>query len=265
MAVALAMVPLTGGARVSRSKLAEHFAEWDDVVSPPEIDKGDGTLTFGHGEYFVAVALMPAPIPAQELEGPIATSWLWPEAEQQLAEQKGHLIVTAMTKDDQTDPVAHRKVLTQITASVLASTEGALGVYWGDAGQLVGRELFLEMATEMLPDEIPLPLWVDFRVGPVDQESGLSYGFTDGMEELGHKELVTQNATEPPGELRQRLMAIAEYLLANGAVIQDGHTVGEDDNERITVVFGPSPFGHEGDVMQLDYSSKKKRGWFGRR
>jgi hypothetical protein len=259
------MVPLEGGAKLSRSKLAAHFTTWDDVVSEPVVEKGDGTLSFDHGEYFAAAALMPAPIPSGDLEGPISTSYLWPESRTELARMRGHLIVTVGKSGEDADPIELRKVLTQVTASVLASTEGALGVYWGEAGMLIGRDVFTDMATSMLPNETPFLLWVDFRVGAVDHDSGLSFGFTDGLEELGHMELVTQNATESPGELRERMMGLADYLLTNGPVIEDGHTVGEDENERIAVVVGPSPFGHEGHVMRLDYSSKKKKkSWFGR-
>jgi hypothetical protein len=184
-----------------------------------------------------------------------------------MAQQQGHLIVTALSPEETPDPVEQRKVLTQVTASVVATCEGALGVYWGDAGHLIGHDLFVAIATDMLPNNVPLPLWVDFRVGPVDHESGLSFGFTDGLEELGLMELVTQNATDSPGELRERLMSIADYLVTNGMVFEHGHTVGEDEDERITVRIGSSPFGHEGDVIELDYSSKKKlkRSWFGRR
>lgn len=265
MAVALAMVPLAKGARLSSSKLAADFATWDDVFAPPEVEKKEGIISFDHGEFFVAIGIMPAPIPADSLEGPMATSWLWPDAAKELPQHKGHLIVSVNHFAGEPDPVEIRKVLTQAVASVLASSEGALGVYWGESGMVIGRDLFIEMAREFLPAQVPLVLWVDFRVGPVDQDSGLSYGFTAGMDNLGLMDLVTSNASEPPGELRQRLINIAEYLLDNGLVIEDGHTVGESAEEHIRVVYGPSPFGHEPQVMQLDYTSKtKKKGWFGR-
>src|SRR5690606_7443017 len=121
ISMSMAMVPLAPGARLSRSKLAAHFATWDDVLAPPEIEKGDGSLTFGHGEYFFIVMWMPAPIPAEELKGPIATSWLWPGAASELADHKGHLIVTAMAASGDADPVELRKALTQVVASVVAS------------------------------------------------------------------------------------------------------------------------------------------------
>jgi hypothetical protein len=41
--------------------------------------------------------------------------------------------------------------------------------------------------------------------------------------------------------------------------------VGEDENERIRVVYSNSAFGHEGRVMRLDYSAvqpqAKKKWW----
>lgn len=265
MAVTMAMVPLAKGARLSSTKLAADFATWDDVLAPPKIEKQEGTIAFDHGEFFAAIGIMPAPIPGDSLAGPIETSWLWPDAAKELSPHKGHLIVTVGTSSDDPNPVEIRKLLTQVVASVLASTEGALGVYWAEAGLVISRNLFLEMAREFLPAQSPLLLWVDFRVGPVDHESGLSFGFTAGMNHLGLMDLITSNASEPPGELRQRLIYIAEYLLDNGLVIEDGHTVGESAAETIRVVYGPSSFGHEQPVMQLDYSSKsKKKGWFGR-
>lgn len=266
MSVAIAMVPLSAGARLSGSKFAAHFADWDDVMGPPEYEKQKGTLTFEHAGCIVAVGLMPAPIPGNDLEGPVATSWLWPEAKAEIEKQRGHLIVTVIDKSEALSAVELRKLLTQVTASVVATSDGVLCVYWPEAGQLIKPDLFVEMAKEILPDGLPLLLWIDFRVGPVDEESGLSYGFTDGLEELGLMELVTENATESPGELRDRFIGIADYLLTNGPVINDGDTVGEDANERIVVQYDTSPFGHEGKVMRLDYSSKpRKRGWFGRR
>src|SRR5262252_4981186 len=42
------------------------------------IDRGDGRVfSFEVGDEFFALALMPVPYP--DLEGPIATSWMWPQ------------------------------------------------------------------------------------------------------------------------------------------------------------------------------------------
>jgi hypothetical protein len=262
MAVAIAMIPLVKGARLSPSKtLADLKATWSLDIDPASVKKESGTLSFGIGETFAAIAVMPAPIPASELEGPIATSILWPDAGKELAQSRGHLIVTVMSPLEEDSPVELRKQLTMVTASVLEGCEGSQGVYWGDATMLIRRDVFREIAIESLP-EPPLLLWVDFRVGA--GENGKAAGFTTGMEALGLMEIESNAANEPPAQFRDRLMGIANYLVTNGLVIQNGHTVGEDENEKIQVVYGQSNFGHEHAVMRLQYEPRKKKAFWKR-
>ncbi len=265
MSSAIAIIPLEKEAYVSQSEFdAEWQSSWSEAMDELNFEESSGLLTFGCGDYFIAVMPIDSPIPSDNTEGPASTSWLWPDASRDLAGHAGHLIVTVMDQSEN-GLVEQHKILTQAVASVVATCAGALGVSWGKAGFLVPAKLFGEMARELLPDAIPFMLWVDFRVGPVDNDSGLSWGFTDGLEDLGLMEMATDNATEGPGELRERLMSIADYLITNGPVIENGHTVGEDADEKITARFAKSPFGHEAEVMMLDYSTKKKkRSWFGR-
>jgi hypothetical protein len=261
MGVAIAMIPLAKGARLSPSKtLADLKETWSLEIDPESVKKESGTLSFGMGETFVAIALMPAPIPPTELEGPIETSVLWPDAAKDLAQSRGHFIVTVMSPLED-NPIELRKELTMVVASVLEGCEGSQGVYWGEATMLIRRDLFRDIAIESLP-EPPLLLWVDFRVGAA--EGGKAAGFTTGMEALGLMELESDAASEPPAQFRDRLMAIAGYLIENGLVIQNGHTVGEDENERIQVVYGRSSFGHENAVMRLEYEPRKKKAFWKR-
>ena len=264
MGVVIAFVPVAAGARLSRARLAADFARWGNVACEPVVEQQGDRLSFDVGNCFVVAALMPAPIPPEELEGPMATSWLWPEAAVELTRQEGHYIVTVGNADGSATPLELHQLLVQATTSVLASTETALGVYNGEAGMLVSRDLYLEMARELLPDGLPIYLWIDFCVGPIDHDSGLSYGYTTGLEAFGHMELVTENASESPSQLHERLSNLADYLITHGPVILDGHTVGSNDEEKITVRYGSSRFGHKGTVMRLDYSTKKKRSWFER-
>lgn len=90
-----------------------------------------------------------------------------------------------------------------------------------------------------------------------------STGFTAGMKALGHMEFETQQCPEPPGELRERLLSLVNYVVENGPIIGDGNTIGEDEHEKIRIVYGPSSFGHEGQVMPLVYekTSPTKPWW----
>ncbi len=241
---------------------ADLAATWPDLPTAGETEKSEKSIVFDVGDAMVTLTLMPGPIPWSDLEGPCQTSVLFPNAIEILKPHRAHLLIAILFKGQPT-PVERSTLLTQVTASVLNVCEAALGVYWGNATMVIPKDLFREVAIESLP-EPPGLIWIDFRVGP--NEEGSTSGFTCGMKALGLMELETENATESPGELRERFEGLAWYLLENGLVVKDGHTIGEDANTRIRVDYTNSSFGHQSQVMRLDYSGtrKKKKGWFGR-
>ncbi|HMP02277.1 MAG TPA: DUF4261 domain-containing protein [Gemmatales bacterium] len=254
MSIALAFIPLSAPAKLSASAIvAELNRQWPDLPTPTSDPASDERLIFEMGETSAIVAMLPAPIPWSDLEGPCQTSWLWDEAEAALRPHQAHIIVTVMGEED---PVERSRLLTQFCAAVLATCPEALGVFWGSAALLVPAKVFLDVAREVMPEGPPLFIWVDVRVGLGDDGSLCAY--TAGMEALGHMEFETENAPEQPGELRDRLFALASYLVENGPVIKDGDTVGQDASEQIRVVYADSVFGTEGKVMRLEYGGVKR-------
>lgn len=261
MSISIAFIPLAPKAKMSSAAIRADFAEnWPDLPTPEPFKVEKDQTGFRIGDSDVIIAFMRAPIPWSDLEGPCQTSWLWKDAEAALSDHAGHLIVTVLSKEG---PVEQSRLLTQICASVLATCEQAPGVFWSNATLLVPSKVFQDFARDVMPHGPPLHIWVDFRAGPSGK--GKTSGFTTGMAALGHMEFETESASEPPGELRERFIALANYLLENGPVIKDGDTIGEDANERIRVVYAKSAFGHEGRVMRLEYTSTgARKGWFGR-
>ncbi len=259
LALAISMVTFSDDPQLSVADIQRDMAtKWADLPTSTDADETDNTLSFSVGSADVILGQMPAPIPWSALEGPCATSILWPDATNALKEHKTHAIVTV---SGELDPIELSTVLMQATASLMATSPTAIGVYWGNATLVIPKDMFIDFAVEVLPHGPPLHVWVDFRVGADDGKS--SSGFTTGMAALGHMEFEAQNAAEPPGELRERFLALASYVVENGPVINDGNTVGEDANERIRVVFSDSAFGHEEKVMRLVYEqeSPKKPWW----
>jgi hypothetical protein len=243
------MVTFSDDPQLSITNIQRDLAtKWSNLPSATDADERDNTLSFRIGTSGVILGRMPAPIPWSDLEGPCATSILWPNARDALKEHKTHVIVTVI---GELEPIALSTLLTQATASLLATSPTALGVYWSNATLVIPKDMFIDFAVDVLPHGPPLHVWVDFRVGKNEDKSSL--GFTTGMVALGHKEFETQNAVESPGELRERFLALAGYVVENGPVINDGDTVGEDASERIRVVYSDSAFGHDGKVMRLVY------------
>lgn len=253
------MIALGANPKISMTAIQRDLkTNWADLPDAGKAEKKDATFSFQVGDVDVIVGHMPAPIPWSDLEGPCATSVLWPDAAKKLKTHKSHLIVTV---SGDTEPIDRAKLLTQVIAAIVGTCDSAVGVYWGDATLVVSAEMFRDFAIKVLPDGPPLHIWIDFRVGK--NKNGKSSGFTTGLKAFGLMELETENSPEPPGELRERFLGIAGYLIANGPVVRDGDTIGEDANERIRAVYSKSAFGHKGKVMRLDYEPvRSKKPWW---
>jgi hypothetical protein len=257
MVLSMAMIALGPNAQPSSAAIqAELARQWPSLPKAQAAESKDDTFCFRIGSLDVIAGLMPAPIPWSDLEGPCATSWLWKDAATAMRAHTTHMILTVSGEEG---PVERLRLLTQVTASILATFPEVVGVFWTPATLVIQPPLFRDFATEMI--ERPLYLWVDFRVGK--NAAGKTSGFTTGMESLGHMEFETEDSPEPPNELRDRFFGLANYVLDNGPVIRDGDTIGENANERIRVVYADSAFGHKGKVMRLEYTQvkQKKRWW----
>lgn len=259
MPVSVAMALLNQTCPVSANEIER---TWHDTwpTSPPATDfsQDKNVISFRVGEVMVFLAEMDAPVPWSDLEGPCATSILWPRVEEALRPHRAHWILSLM---GEFDPLNGAALLTRVTAVFLKCCPAALGVYWGNATLLVPKPLFIDFAEKILPNGPPIQIWIDFRVG--SEQARTSSGFTNGMKALGFMDIEAVNVPEPPEQLYERLMAICEYLVVNGPVIRNGHTIGEDENEKIRVVYGPSSFGHEGEIMRLVYeSASAKKPWW---
>jgi hypothetical protein len=253
--ISLAFVPLAAKARIYAKDVAADIArKWPDFPDVKPEEGNPGQLSFETGGLSVIAQYVPRPIPWGDLEEPCQTSMLWEDAEEELRDHAGHMIVTTF---GDAEPLDRMKFLTVVLAGMLGACDKALGVYWGGARLVVPSKLFQDMAKDILPDGLPLFIWIGFRAGKNDD--GTTSGFTTGLRDLGHREFETDNATDSVGTLRERLFNLSCYVLENGPVIKDGNTVGADESEKIRVVYSESLFGNEGEVMRLDYQTGRKK------
>ena len=256
MSISIAMVALGKGGKISASKFRDVWtSSWPGAPVPSKPEKKDNTVSFRVGDADIIYGLMPAPIPWSDLEGPCATSWLWPDASEQLRSHTKHVIVTVSSD---ASAIERARILTQATSVLLACCDAAIGVLWCTSTVVMPSKMFQDFAVEMLPDHPTPYIWVDFRAGP--GEEGKTSGFTSGLSELGLMDMETSNSPEPPGELRDRFFGLATYLIENGLVIQDGNTIGESAEEQIRIDYVDSSFGHQGKVMRLDYEAAEVSG-----
>lgn len=230
-------------------------ANWHELDSFRNKSSSESTFSFDVNHAQVAIGVMDAAIPSSDLEGPCATSVLWPDAKEEVQHHQSHLIVTV--RSEELSLIEVSTLLTKITAAIMAVSQHAIGVYWCNATLVIPKDMFIEFAVDVLPTENPVLMWVDFRVGT--DEAGNVTGFTQGLASLGLMELEASDVTETVSELRERLTNVADYLMTHGLIIEDGDTLGDDENALITVRYENSKFGHEGDVLNLNYLKKKTK------
>lgn len=263
MAVSVAIICLGTGAKLAPGELQKDLqTNWPDlppVTKPEKSGEDKTTIVCNVGQAIVSITVVATPVPWAQLKAPCENSVMWDNAAETLKDHKGHLLVTVV---GDVEPLPLVTLLTKVTAAIVGTASGVLGVYWNNADMVIPPDVFRQFAVDVLPDGPPMPIWVDTCVG-INQE-GYTCGYTTGMESLGFMDIETLSSSDLPNELRQRFHGLAYYLLENGPVIRDGDTLGQTDVEQIRVTYSESAFGRPGKVMQLNYFSmaKRKKGWF---
>lgn len=224
-------------------------ATWPDAPLPGGAVRKGNVATFHMGEAAGALTLFPMPIPWSQLEGPCSCAWYWPGAEQQMQEHTAHAMVALL--DDSSDPVAKAMRLTQLVAAVAQVTD-AVGIFWGGGGLVHAPDSFLMLARRMTRDELPLYLWIDFRIDRRTDGPGLTL-FTTGLEALGQKEIETQSFDGQPQELLETAFNVAHYLLDKKQEPNDGDTMGLADGRRLVVHHDRSMLDPNKRVLQLEF------------
>jgi hypothetical protein len=103
----------------------------------------------------------------------------------------------------------------------------------------------------MRRDNLPLFLWIDFRIELL--EDGACRLYTTGLEALGQSELEVARFDGSPQELLDLAYNIAHYLLDKRKVVNDGDTIGLTDQVRATAHRRLSMLGGELEVIGLEF------------
>ena len=199
-----------------------------------------------------AGAVILSRMPPMPVDDELRGSPLWPTLPEDFAEHQSHWIVT--TAASRLQPLDQALLVTNVTNAVLSTHPTSLGVMWGGHAVKSSSESFCEIVDSLGDDELPLVLWIEFTIIPGDPEDDTPMvALTGGMNAFDLMEIESIGAPESPEEMLRRLSGICEYLLHNGPILEHGNTIGQTDNERITILHGDSAFGREGKVIHLKY------------
>lgn len=245
----LAMIALNTPTLPSPVVLIQGFKALSGIsVDLASLQSKNGNIVFEIGNDNAAIALMPAPIPWSNLEGPCATAWWWPDATEKMRRHTNHILVALV--GDKGDLIQRCLTLTHLTAAVAGQVDAA-GVYWGGGTLVHDPQVFIEQAKVISPSNLPLHLWIDFRL---EQNGDESYRlFTTGMKVFDRKEIEIPHSTKLPTEIFNFAHAIADYVITSGKTIQEGETIGRSEGEKVRVSYAPSMWDAKTLAMHLDF------------
>ncbi|MEN1680701.1 MAG: DUF4261 domain-containing protein [Planctomycetota bacterium] len=237
--------PLLPRAEAVAEQLAERFP---DAPTLTGVSETEGGVTFSVGDATGNYTLIDRPIPWEQIEGPCDLAWYWPEATEVMRGHQQHLFLTLV---DEAGAAIDRAILhTQVTVA-LAATSPSVGLVWAPSVTVHNPADFTVVATKMSAEDLPLQLWIDFRVS--QRDDGDLMLFTTGMESLGARELEVERYTGEPNQLAGAVYNIAHYLLEQKAVLKQGEGIGLPDGGRVEVSVGPSMVDPSLEVTRLAF------------
>lgn len=184
------------------------------------------------GGNIVLVRLLPKPVPEELIKDLCESAWYWRQACEATSKHRAQAVVSVMRSS--LDALDTRLLLTDAVNA--AMDDNAIASYW--LASLQSREAFLRQSAKISRDEVPVWLWVNFRISS-DVEKGFSLS-TSGMDQLGLNEIETKDVNRPGRDVFTLLLGMAQYLASRGPVIKDGETIGESPRLNIRVQKGPS-------------------------
>lgn len=188
----------------------------------------------------ITVLFVGRPIPTAELNEAIKGGRIgWPTAADELAPHIAHVIVATVNPvENHTDALSGATGVTFVAAAVAALTS-ALGVYWSAARAVRATKDFIRAAEGLALHQIPTDTWVrlDILQGSANLAEGLFAAITVGLQPFVGREIEFAPERMPPRTIAQRIVGTAQYLIANGMLLNDGDTLGVDQSERMRVRF----------------------------
>lgn len=212
------------------------------------IEGDDATATFLIDDTLVTLALMPAPIPEEELEPLYKTSYLWRNAIKETKENTQHAIVSLLSNN--ISDLERHLLLTKINASILRTCENSVGVYQGSAKLLLEKSIYLGFADSIKKDSLPIQLWV--YIGLVTK-NGKNSVYTYGMNKFGKSEIEIIDSNLKMDNLYfDTLLPILNYILESDVILKNGETIGFSEEQKIKITESEAIYS-EGNSLKLAF------------
>lgn len=215
---------------------------WD--IDQDDIDGNDQTISFTVDGATFLIAMIPAPVPGEELEVAVEYSYLWKDARSALNNQS-HIVIAVVGEKT---PLELNVEFTK-AAAILLENSDATGVYLGSQTLVLSKEFYLTEAASMGEGSLPLYLWVYFGLRPGDDGNS---AYTYGLKEFGLKEIEIIDSKYSMEEVMEFLYDASHYVLAGNVELNDGETIGISNEQKIKISVS-NGVNLDGETLKLAY------------
>jgi hypothetical protein len=209
-------------------------------------EPGDTVSVLSIDGYTVALALMPFPIPGDEVKETAAYNYLWPEAGTEAVAHTGHIIISLMNGGK--DPVKDNLLFTKVVASVLQNSS-AFGVYMGDRTLLIKKDFYLSNLDGMSEQELPLINWIYFGLRVNGKKCSV---YTYGLAAFGKSEMEVVDSKHSMEEVTDMMYATTHYVLASDVTLKPGETLGFTADQKLKISRSPGKY-LPGETLKISY------------
>ena len=212
---------------------------------PEHPESKQDAIVFEIDDMMVTVGLMDMPVPDGEAEYWANSNFMTREQSVAAArEHEAHLVVAVLGRGHA--PLEAGELFVKVAAACLKAP-GALGIY--DCGTVWLPEHFIESAMVMKEGEAPLADLV--FIGLYRNEKGVS-SWTNGLRSFGKEELEIIESSQQPSEVYDLMWNISAYLIKEGAVLQDGQTIGATAEQKLPLKLSEGVY-VEGQSMKIGF------------
>jgi hypothetical protein len=215
---------------------------WGLTLEEPEPNKD--THVFMIGDQMVAIALIPAAIPGDEVKIAGQYNYFWPNAEVEACAHQGHLLVTIMNSGS--DPVKSNILFAQIIAAVLENSD-SIGVYIGSRSLVIKKDFYLENIKMMNDSNLPIYLWIYFGLR---EEKGKRSMYTYGLKEFKKEEIEILDTDMDFNAINELLVGVVQYVLRYDKELKHGETIGFTEDQKLNLIYSKARF-LEGNSLKI--------------
>jgi hypothetical protein len=219
-------------------------ARWRLEVNDSDLSEDASVLSING--YSVAIAVIPAAIPGDEVRRAADYNYLWSNGAEESAAHSGHVILSIMRAGK--DPVGENILFSQVASAILNHSR-AIGIYIGGRSLVLKKDFYNENVAVMTREDLPLYIWIYFGLRT---ENGRHSVYTYGLTDFGKKEMEILNSSHSLEELNEMMFNLAHYVIAGNIRLKSGETIGLSAEQKLKIRESKGRY-LDGSTLKIEY------------